>query len=330
MRKSYLVFLAGLVGGAFWLFQQHFKVEGLEKIQLQPRAPGETASPHFPASIPARTDRDIVRVATFNIQVFGKEKLSRPEVMSVLVQIVRRFDVVAIQEIRSREDDVLPRFVDLLNADGRHYDYVIGPRLGRTKSTEQYGFVFDTETLEVNRSQLYTVNDPDDVLHREPLVGWFRARAAPPEHAFTFSLANVHTDPDEVDREINVMDDILRAVRDDGRQEDDAILLGDFNTDERKFDQLGRVANLQAVIPYNVATNTLGTKSYDNIVFDRMATTEYTGRAGVFDFVHEEFNLSKEAALAVSDHLPVWAEFSIFEGGTAGRIASRSPSSYGP
>ena len=31
--------------------------------------------------------------------------------------------------------------------------------------------------LEIDRRSLYTVNDPDDLLHREPLVGWFRCRA---------------------------------------------------------------------------------------------------------------------------------------------------------
>jgi endonuclease/exonuclease/phosphatase family metal-dependent hydrolase len=136
-------------------------------------------------------------------------------------------------------------------------------------------------------------------------------------------LINIHTDPDEVDREVRVLDDVVRAVRDDGRQEDDTILLGDFNADERHFGELGKLPNLHAVIPANVATNTLGTKSYDNIVFDRLASSEYTGRAGVYDFVHEDFNLSQQVALDVSDHKPVWAEFSIYEGGTAGRIATR-------
>ena len=62
----------------------------------------------------------------------------------------------------------------LINADGRHYDYVVGPRLGRTNSKEQYVYIFDSETIEIDRQALYTVADPGDRLHREPLVGWFR------------------------------------------------------------------------------------------------------------------------------------------------------------
>src|SRR5918995_5084853 len=129
---------------------------------------------------------------------------------------------------------VIPQLVELLNADGRfQYDYAIGPRLGRSNSKEQYAFLFDMATIEIDRYKLYTVDDPDDLLHREPLVGWFRARGPAPEQAFTFSLATVHTDPDEVDRELDVLDDVFFAVRDDiQRREDDVLLVGDFNAKE--------------------------------------------------------------------------------------------------
>ena len=86
------------------------------------------------------------------------------------------FDLIAIQEVRSVAQDIMPHLIEMLNADGHQYDYAIGPRLGRTASKEQYAFVFDTQTIEIDRYQLYTVDDPDDLLHREPLVGWFRER----------------------------------------------------------------------------------------------------------------------------------------------------------
>ncbi len=62
-------------------------------------------------------------IATFNIQVFGKSKLSKPGVVDVLAQVVRQFDVVAIQEVRATEDDILPRFIAAINADGSRYDF---------------------------------------------------------------------------------------------------------------------------------------------------------------------------------------------------------------
>jgi endonuclease/exonuclease/phosphatase family metal-dependent hydrolase len=222
--------------------------------------------------------------------------------------------------VRSRQD-VLPQFVDEVNAAGRHYDYVIGPRLGRTSSKEQYAFVFDTASIEIDRSALYTVSDPDDLLHREPLVGWFRVRGPPPDQAFTFSLINIHTDPDETAQEVDALADVLRAVRDDGRGEDDVILLGDLNVDDAHLGRLGQISNLHWVVS-RVATNTRGTKQYDNVLFSELATTEYTGRWGVFDMVRQ-FNLTVEEALEISDHLPVWAEFGLLEGGQRGRVATR-------
>jgi hypothetical protein len=61
---------------------------------------------------------------------------------------------------------------------------------------------------------------------------------------------------------------------------------------------------------------------YDNMLFLEHATSEFTGRGGVFDFMRE-YNLSQKQAEDVSDHLPLWAEFSVYEGGRAGPVATR-------
>ncbi len=273
---------------------------------------------------PARGGQTI-RVATFNIQVFGQSKLRKPKVMQVLAQVIRRFDVVAIQEIRSKRQDVLPRLLEYVNADGSRYDYAIGPRLGRTSSAEQYAFVFNTATVEIDRSMVQTVVDRGDRLHREPLVALFRARGPPPEQAFTFLLINIHTDPDEVPQELKALAAVYQAVRRtphpvSKRLEDDVILLGDLNTDAEHLGPLGRLPYLVAAITQE-PTNTRRTKQYDNILFHREATREFTGRAGVLD-LQKEFGLSLQEALRVSDHLPVWAEFTIYEGGKPGFVAA--------
>jgi endonuclease/exonuclease/phosphatase family metal-dependent hydrolase len=242
--------------------------------------------------------------------------------MNVIVNVLRNFDVIAIQEVRAVNQDVLPELVAMLNAGGEHhYDYVLGPRLGRTSSKEQYAFLFDLASIEVDRNQLYTVLDEDDRLHREPLVGWFRARAAPPEQAFTFTLVNVHTDPDEVDQELDALADVYFSVQSDRRQEDDTIMLGDFNANDRSLRRLGEIQGLVRLV-IDTPTNTLQTAQYDNLLFLEMTTPEFTGRGGVFDFLRE-FNLTREQATAVSDHLPLWAEFSVYEGGRAEPVATR-------
>jgi hypothetical protein len=57
-------------------------------------------------------------------------------------------------------------------------------------------------------------------------------------------------------------------------------------------------------------------------VFLLPSTSEFSGRAGVLD-VMGQYNLTLEQALEVSDHLPVWGEFSVYEGGQAGRLAAQ-------
>ena len=311
------------VAAAAWFFFQNYDLRGLGGIQITPEGQPAAQKPpdKDPLAPPAVRSTGAIRVATFNVQVFGKSKAAKPQGMDVLARIVRNFDLVAIQEIRCSDDDLLPNFVELINSTDRRYDYVIGPRLGRTSCKEQYAYIFDLATIEVDRSQLYTVADPDDLLHREPLVGWFRVRGPPPDQAFTFSLVNIHTDPDETEQELNVLDDVYRVVRDDGRREDDVIILGDLNVDDKHLGQLGQVSGMTWVISAT-PTNTRGTSQYDNLVFQRQATNEFTGRAGVFDFMRQ-YNLSMEEALEVSDHMPVWAEFSAYEGGQPGRIAAR-------
>jgi endonuclease/exonuclease/phosphatase family metal-dependent hydrolase len=311
-----LLIVAAVAAAGVWFFANNYNIEGLDGIRISSRQRSSSAN----NASPVTRSGDTIRIATFNIQVFGQTKIEKPVVMDILARIIRQFDVTAIQEVRAKDQDIIPRFVELVNATGRRYDYVIGPRLGRTSSKEQYAFIFDRASVEVDRTQLYTVDDPDDLLHREPLVGWFRVRGPPTDQAFTFSLVNIHTDPDETDGELDAMDDVFRAVRDDGRGEDDIVILGDLNVDDRHLGQLGTISGIRWVIS-GTPTNTRGTAQYDNILFDENATREFVGRGGVFDFLRE-YNLTLDQALEVSDHLPVWAEFSTHEGGSIGRIAT--------
>jgi deoxyribonuclease-1-like protein len=321
MRNIAILVLAVLAGVGSWFFTSNYKIEGLDDFRVTPRELATGGPMNWVSRPPAAGAGETIRMASFNIQVFGSGKLAKPVVVQFLARIVRQFDIVAVQEIRARDQDILPRFVDAINATSRDYDYVIGPRIGRTSNKEQYAFIFDRATIEVDRRQLYTVSDPDDVLHWEPLVGWFRVRGPSPDQAFTFTLVNIHTDPDETATELDALDDVYRVVRDDGREEDDVIVLGDLNVDDRHLGQLGQVAGIAWAIS-GIPTNTRGNQQYDNIIFHEKATTEFSGRSGTYDFMRE-FNLTEAEALEVSDHLPVWAEFSAFEGGVSGRVATR-------
>lgn len=292
-------------------------------VPQRPMAPGSPplASISYPAAVPpppppappaaSGKPPDALLICSFNIQVFGESKLAKPEVVEVLARVVRMFDIVAIQEVRAKSDSVVPTFVQAVNANGSQYHWVIGPRLGRTVSKEQYTFVYDTTRVEADPSSLGTAPNPGDKLHRPPMFARFRTRANPPESAFTFWMVNIHTDPDEVPQEVDALADVFVAMQQARPDEDDVILLGDLNAAPNQFGRIAQIPNIGWAVS-GTTTNTRRSKTYDNIIFSRAATAEYLGRWGVLD-LQSTFGLSLDDALKVSDHNPVWAAFSPWE-----------------
>jgi len=335
-RRLSLFLLASMLGGGWFYFGG--KPTQLQNPFNQPTGgynspvantsnyPAATAPSRAPAPrSPVFAGGPTIRIASFNIQVFGDAKAAKPYVMQTLALAIRNFHVVAIQEIRTQDSYFLDNFLrSYVNADGRHYyDYAIGPRLGRSNSKEQYAFIYDTTAVEVNRQSIYTVNDPQDLLHREPLVALFRVRGPPPTEAFTFMLVNIHTDPDETKEELDTLADVYHAVRQSSGGEDDVIILGDLNVDDQHLGRLGQIPGVRPIVT-KVFTNTRQNALYDNFVVHQQSTAEFTGRWGVFD-VRQLVNpqLTLDQALEVSDHLPIWAEFSAYESAAPGRVASR-------
>ncbi len=274
---------------------------------------------------------DRIRIASFNIQVFGEKKSSDPNVMAVLANIMTHFDLVAIQEVRSPQSQPVQRLVDQINANGGRYTSIVSPSLGRTSQTEQYAFIWDSTRIRMIPESSYVVSDPEDRMHREPMAATFETivPASSGRNGFKFTLINAHTDPDEVlrdgpDNELNVLDDVYLSIREyeyARQREDDFILLGDLNVDRQHLFELGAIHGIESVVG-DIPTNTAGTKVYDHILVDRATTSEFTGVAGVVDFV-KDLKLTPEQALLVSDHLPIWAEFSSYEQPAFATVATR-------
>lgn len=295
---------------------------GAPGAQLMPQALSQQSSQPSAQLASSRRPPDSILVASFNIQVLGKSKMSKANVVEILAHTIRQFDVVAIQEIRAKDDNIMPQLVGAVNADGSQYNFLIGPRLGRSVSTEQYAYVFDTTRIEHDPSAIGTIQDPSDLMHREPFVARFRARTNQPDRAFTFWLVNAHTDPDEVSEEVAALAKVFTMMQTARADEDDVILLGDLNASEKQLGPLGQIPGINWAIR-NSMTNTRKNKSYDNIIFHSQTTPEFTGRWGVYD-LESTYGISREEALKVSDHLPVWAEFSAWETPSNGRFANRS------
>ena len=270
------------------------------------------------ASIEKPVDR--LRLATFNIEVFGVSKAKDHNVMRVLAAIMRRFDVIAVQEIRSKDESPVYELLRLVNADGGKYDVLLSERLGRTNSQEQYAYIWDAKRVSCVKGSSYVVNDDLDLMHREPFVASFQTSPVTNSgEPFRFTLINVHTDPDETDQELNVLDDVFQSVRAYEFPEDDVILLGDLNVEVDELGELGEMRGMTSLIR-GVRTNTAGTRAIDHILIDQYPTQEFAHTGGVIDY-ERDLKLTREQADKVSDHRPVWAEFEMHEYRTTDSIA---------
>ena len=338
-----------LVGGG-WYFLRHYEIDGLDEVSINSKgavqestfityqqepmllgAPlgsldaAETARSENPFTLTRSTSPNAVapgnptlrapanlRVASWALDGFGPTKLANPIARQNLARVVRRFDIVALQQISSIERDLVSRLVDAINDGESRYDYVLGKSTGPEERPEQLAFVFDTTRVRVDRQQTYTIQDPNNQLAFDPLVAWFRAAEPPPSQAWTFSLVNIRIDLARAPSEVALLREMMEAIRSDGRGEDDVVFAGLFQADDAYLIPTmdgGRVAAAVSSRP----TDIFGKYQTSNILVDRKTTSEYVGRGGVLDYPRQ-YGLNEAQAEAISSQLPVYAEFSVIEG----------------
>ena len=266
-----------------------------------------------PALAMPRRLPNTLRIASFKMNA-DSELQSDPHATHVLTHLCSQFDIVAFQEIDGRSDAWLAEISRNVASvtNGAVTFQLLNDRKKIETGQPQFAILFNTRTLDLDQSQWYSVNDPDNLLAREPLVGWFRAKNVPTEEAFTFTLANIQLDNHRPDLELAYIGELFRAIRNDGRGEDDVIIVGNFNAGDRGLSPLRKRAGLTWVV-YDTPTSTDKNNQFDNLVFSQTATVEFTGQGGVLDFL-AAYNLRYDQAIAISDHMPIWAEFSAVEG----------------
>lgn len=326
--RTILFVLAILAGGWFLFHRQEIQNVSdawqLANRQIRSLTGGsakiiQAVSSEGPAA--SRPNNGAIRIASFNLHNYGLAKSKRFHVMESYAKIIRQFDLIAIQGIRTDDSNVIAALLDQVNREGGSYGILTSPRLGRQVPPLQYAFLFDTRRVQpVDKP--YVVADPEGLLQRPPFVGWFRVIGPAPDQAFTFSLANWMVEAAAVEQEAQHLGKLLEAVRQDGRGEDDVIVAGTIQVNEQELTPLLAGTTYQWLIR-SVPTVTDGDWQLDNFVVDVKATVEYTGRSGNYDFLRE-FNLNIAQSLEVSEHLPVWAEFVSVEGLTSGLVASES------
>ncbi len=284
--------------------------EILENIAHSIETEESQPDPENATSSYAEPGIDVIRVGAFNVQVFGVSKADNSEVMDILADIVRTYDIVAIQEIRDKSQTALLELVELVNSDGSQYNYTVSDRLGRTSSKEQYAYLYNTRTVGlVGTPETYPEPNGTDPFHRQPYIASFATLNGNYDAVFVV----IHTDPDEATEEINVLDEVLNYTQSVYPDEEDFIIMGDFNADGSYFDE-GGISDLDLytwVIDDSLDTTTKST----NYTYDRIVLTDSDDLAedfGVFRY-DLEYMLDTNLTIAVSDHYPVYAEFWVMD-----------------
>ena len=287
---------------------------------------------------PKRTDHNLL-VATWNLFHFGDLHGSYDEnprspkrnlrALASIAEVVRRFDVVAIQEVK-RETTALRTLVD--DFLGPAWSLVLSDVTeGEANNYERLAYVFDTRRVTPSGLAGEIVlppmanGDPAVQFARSPYVVGFRAGPGTRPERFALLTCHIRYGDTPADRlpELQALAAYTaREIRDrsrfEGAEETNLILLGDFNIDRRSLDDPLFQAFLseglwvpEAIRDFATTTGEQA-KHYDQIAwfrddFDLIVS----GRAGVVDFVGACFPelSSRQLPSRMSDHYPLWVEF---------------------
>ncbi|KAL5006435.1 hypothetical protein ScPMuIL_015241 [Solemya velum] len=219
--------------------------------------------------------------------------------MEVLAKIVRRYDILLIQEIRDSAGTAIKRLLEKVNSDGSQFEIMVSDRLGRGNSKEQYAYFYRASS-NVTVLDSYHYDDGDEALgsdtfEREP----FTVRFSVPKTVIgSLSIVGVHVRPDSAVQEI----ESLRDVYDDVRRkwaDDNVLIMGDLNADcsyvtKTAMKKLTMRSDFYWPIGDDVDTTVAKTDcAYDSTVPFR------------FDTV---YGLTPEQTGDVSDHYPIELE----------------------
>jgi exonuclease III len=277
-----------------------------------------------PHRIPRREVDENVLIASWNIAQFSNKKKKRA--LQYIADICERFDIVAIQEVKS-DLRGLSRLQKLL--PGNYKILVSDP----TGNYERMAFLYDERTV-ISTGLVCEIGYSGTILqptafqfNRMPYCASFRAGR------FDFVIASVHIAEGSTHGETGLalrekeIELLVKFIKKRSRQEAgkvfdrDFFVVGDFNiqrSGDRFFKALTQGPKPIFEMPPgmdNLRTNFSQTKTYDKIAWLPRPDFVFSGNFGVVPFgevLYKEPGQSADTARKeISDHLPLWTEFKI-------------------
>lgn len=268
-----------------------------------------------PETVLAELDRSPLRasslvIASWNIENLSPRRLENARVLAGVAETIRRFDLVAVQELRDVDDAFVARLdAAIRGPDVPVFEHLISERTGQQADDvgdgqEQYGIWWRKDVLTlVDPGALFP--DLEDHFQHEPHAARFRTVAGD----LDFTVVVFHAEASRAPRELRALGEVVDWTR--ARFADEEIIvLGDFNADCRHADPLAlddapiRGAEYLWIVP-DVADTRVGFRdcALDRIVVTDALGDRYVGAWGVLDGAFDPGDVE------LSDHWPVWAAF---------------------
>lgn len=287
------------------------------------------------SGIPSKKIDQNLIIGTWNIRNFGQihpdwdDNTGSPKrnlrALAITAEIIRYFDVIAIQEVKSDTSGIRLLLSEFL---GPSWGIIVSDVTAGVKgNAERMAFLYDTRRVVPSGLAGEIVlpsnedGNPEEQFDRTPYIVGFRSLSE------QFALLTAHIRYgnlpddriDELKRIAAYTADEIKSRTKINQEESNLIVLGDFNVDDRKENSLFQAFTSRGlVVPpelLNLKT-TFGTKPkyYDQIAwFMGELDLIYNDKAGVIDFSGAVFKeLTKlQMSYRVSDHFPLWIEFSV-------------------
>ena len=284
-------------------------------------------------------------IGSWNIRHFGsinkswRDKVDNSKrnlrALSYIAEIIRRFDVIAIQEVKADTSGIRLLLNEYLGTD---WGLIVSDvSAGSKGNNERLAFIYDKRRVtpsglagEIVLPQEGGVN-PAEQFDRTPYIVGFQAG----KERFALLTAHIRYGKSPTDRlsEIQSLSQyVAEEIRDRanaGAEERNLIVLGDFNIDDRGENPLFKAfVSTGLIVPHQLlnlkTTYSSKPKYYDQIAWFMGNLDLLTSdRAGVINFagaVYRELGL-KAMSYRVSDHFPIWVEFILDR--TTEQIANR-------
>ena len=262
--------------------------------------------------IPEKTANNSLLLATWNIRAFGKDSRTK-ESLYYISEILSRFDLVAIQEVKDQREE-LEKVVAIL---GKNWEYISTDRTeGSAGNYESIAFLYDTNKVSFKNMAGEIVLPKNQLIDelqfaRTPFcvsfqAGWFK-----------LNLATVHIIYGEdtkkgKEKRRKEIDALAKFLAKRAKKEgNNYIVLGDFNIPDVDDSMMRALEDNGFHIPNPIKehpTDLGETKHYDQIAFDlHMNSTmqifdEKVQHAGSFNFTKSVYKLDDyEAYIPIMD-----------------------------